>query len=247
MTESSESIPEKEQKIVILKGGPYNVRGGVRLLRLTQIVSELGEPLRWENNGEIPTPNENYILCRCGQSAKKPFCDGTHRAINFQGREVAVTDHLAGRRVTWKGNGDLIVDKNIPLCMSSGFCYTVDTGIDELTERAADPSKRAQAIGMVENCPSGSLTYRLVPGGPEVEQDLPMQVAETIEITSYGPIEGPLWVMGYLPIERADGMPFLPRNRVTLCNCGRSSNMPLCDGTHRYLQENELRKKARQK
>ena len=23
-------------------------------------------------------------LCRCGQSKDKPFCDGTHRATNFQ-------------------------------------------------------------------------------------------------------------------------------------------------------------------
>jgi CDGSH-type Zn-finger protein len=23
-------------------------------------------------------------LCRCGQSKDKPFCDGTHRACNFQ-------------------------------------------------------------------------------------------------------------------------------------------------------------------
>jgi CDGSH-type Zn-finger protein len=24
-------------------------------------------------------------LCRCGQSANKPFCDGTHAAVDFDG------------------------------------------------------------------------------------------------------------------------------------------------------------------
>ena len=74
-----------------------------------------------------------------------------------------------------------------------------------------------------------------------------MQIAETIEITSYGPIRAPLFVMGYLPIERADGVPFLPLNRVSLCTCGGSRNKPLCDGTHRLTQENALRREARQK
>jgi 3-phenylpropionate/trans-cinnamate dioxygenase ferredoxin subunit len=26
---------------------------------------------------------EQTALCRCGRSAKKPFCDGTHRQIGF--------------------------------------------------------------------------------------------------------------------------------------------------------------------
>ena len=27
---------------------------------------------------------ESFALCRCGHSAKKPFCDGTHREIGFE-------------------------------------------------------------------------------------------------------------------------------------------------------------------
>lgn len=31
----------------------------------------------------------NVALCRCGASAIKPFCDGTHRTCGFIGTELA--------------------------------------------------------------------------------------------------------------------------------------------------------------
>ena len=73
-----------------------------------------------------------------------------------------------------------------------------------------------------------------------IEPDLPVQIAVTTEITSDGPIEGPLWVTGGIPIERSDGQPFETRNRVTLCNCGHSSRKPLCDGSHRAIAQAAL-------
>lgn len=33
---------------------------------------------------------ERVGLCRCGQSAKKPFCDGSHKACGFQSNVVAI-------------------------------------------------------------------------------------------------------------------------------------------------------------
>ena len=37
----------------------------------------------------IPSNKPKIALCRCGQSKKRPFCDGTHKQINFLARETA--------------------------------------------------------------------------------------------------------------------------------------------------------------
>ena len=54
-------------EIRIRPNGPYVVRGPVR------VVDADGNEL------EPPTNKPNVALCRCGGSATKPFCDGTHR------------------------------------------------------------------------------------------------------------------------------------------------------------------------
>ena len=36
-------------------------------------------------DGTLIEPGRSTVaLCRCGKSAIKPFCDGTHKAINFR-------------------------------------------------------------------------------------------------------------------------------------------------------------------
>lgn len=232
-----------EKKIVVQENGPYQVYGGIPLVRKRQVVSEYGEPLTWEKEGEIEIPGDYYELCRCGQSSNRPFCDLTHEQKPFDGKENAVTLPSARRRMVVEGGQQLVVRRDVALCIESGYCGFRFTNVDEMTPHTDDTQVRAQVMAMIERCPSGSYTYSLTDDGPDIEPDLPVQIAVTTEITSDGPIPGPLWVTGNIPIVRADGKPFETRNRVTLCNCGHSKGKPLCDATHRALETEKLRGK----
>jgi len=50
--------------------GPLLVRGGVRVL---------------DAEGNVLYEGDKAALCRCGGSANKPFCDGTHKTNGFTG------------------------------------------------------------------------------------------------------------------------------------------------------------------
>ena len=60
--------PDPRPSIVVQLDGPYAVSGGV----------PVGRP-----DGETTT-RPRSMLCRCGGSANKPFCDGTHTGNGFQ-------------------------------------------------------------------------------------------------------------------------------------------------------------------
>lgn len=47
-----------------------------------------GEPEKWVKGKNIPS-NQPCALCRCGQSKNKPFCDGMHAKVGFDGAETA--------------------------------------------------------------------------------------------------------------------------------------------------------------
>ncbi|MGN6608805.1 MAG: CDGSH iron-sulfur domain-containing protein [Jatrophihabitans sp.] len=204
--------------------GPYLVRD-TPLVRRREVHSEHGEPLTWQTTDRIET-RDVYALCRCGHSANKPFCDGTHSRIGFDGTETAPTTTYAERSSTMEGTGITVADDR-SLCEHAGFCGNRLTNVWDMMDGSAtdDTTVRAQVMAMVERCPSGALTYRLTPDGEDVEPDLRPAVG-VVE-------DGPLWVTGGVRIERSDGTVLETRNRVTLCRCGASKNKPLCDGSHK--------------
>jgi CDGSH-type Zn-finger protein len=243
MATSDDNPSSTEKRILIVKNGAYRVQGNIPLVRKTQVVSEYGEPLTWKMEGALETDEGEYLLCRCGQSNDKPFCDDAHRKVSFDGTERAPTSLTADRQRSLQGGVRLIVKKDSTLCMDSGFCGMRKASLAQYVIASKDTEARSLAIAMIERCPSGSLTYHIEADEPDIEPDLPQQIADTTEITSDGPIAGPLWVTGGIPVERSDGQPFETRNRVTLCNCGLSGIKPLCDGAHRSEAQRSARLK----
>ena len=232
MSTESEARHREGKNIVVEENGPYLVFGDLPLVRKTQVVSEYGEPLTWQTGATLET-DEAYRLCRCGASNTKPFCDDSHLRAHFDGTETAETAPTSTRQITYEDTTGIVVRRDHHFCMDAGFCGTRLANIVKLSAMTKDPQVRSLVMAMIERCPSGSLTYALREGEPDVEPNLPQQVAVATEMTSDGPIMGPLWVTGNIPVERADGQQLETRNRVALCRCGMSQRKPLCDGMHR--------------
>jgi CDGSH-type Zn-finger protein len=44
------------------------------------------------NEFQLDASKPAYALCRCGQSSRKPFCDGSHKSCGFVSDERAPID-----------------------------------------------------------------------------------------------------------------------------------------------------------
>jgi CDGSH-type Zn-finger protein len=102
-----ESAMSDRASIVVLDDGPYVVEGLEELSNSNEENLEIG--------GKV-------ALCRCGASANKPYCDGTHKKIGFTNK----TDNNEFDRQVADGESKICVLNNGPLEVSGAIELKVE-------------------------------------------------------------------------------------------------------------------------
>jgi CDGSH-type Zn-finger protein len=219
-----------DARIEVTENGPYRVTGGLPLRVETIVADEGEESIAWAHGDEIPT-TDTYELCRCGHSSNKPFCDGTHETVGFDGTETAGHESYDDGAKLYSGPTMDMTD-NPSFCSVARFCDARGKAWSNV-KRTDTPEGRDIVGSEAMMCPSGRLVA--------IDKDTgePVTLEPDFEDQKIGLIEdpaedcsGPLWVQGGVEVIGADGEPYEVRNRVTFCRCGQSTNKPFCDGTH---------------
>lgn len=220
-------------KITITVGGPYLVQGAMPLAHQHIVTNAQGESLSWRQGKAVAVPaTGGYALCRCGQSAAKPFCDGAHQRIGFDGAETASREPYDLQAEHTEGP-TLILDDATALCAFARFCDP-NGQVWHLVLESDRPAAARLVAQQVGDCPGGRLRARqraqANAAGHPVEPLFEPSIG-LVQDTAKG-FSGPLWVRGGVEVLSADGSAYERRNRVALCRCGASVNKPFCDGSH---------------
>ncbi len=185
------------------------------------LVRDLEELKDAQGNGIDAKPV--MALCRCGGSANKPFCDGSHLRNGFSDARLA--DGSTDQRESY-ADRRIVIHDNRSICAHAGRCTDALGAVFKYKiEPWIDPSgAEAEAvIEAIRGCPSGALSYTLdgVDGADPAR-------APSITATQ----DGPYAVAGGVRLANATWAQGASNEHFTLCRCGGSANKPFCDGTH---------------
>ena len=226
--EPGSSRADERFHIKIAPQGPYLVFGKPPLNQQFIVPNE--QRISWDfREGEsYPMDDEPVALCRCGASARKPYCDGSHVHADWDGTLTASGRPLLEGAEEFPGP-ELTLTDNETYCVFARFCDAAGR-VWNLVGHSDDPTARELTVREANLCPGGRLSAwnnrTGEPYEPHYETSLGL-IEDTLIHASGG-----LWVRGGIPVTRDDGFTYEIRNRVVLCRCGQASNKPFCDGTH---------------
>jgi len=224
-------------KITITKNGPFVVEKDIPVKEVASVADKDGGVSGYDVQGDIGEPGTEKYLCRCGHSANKPFCDGQHVKINFNGAETTNSrKSFFEKAKLYRGKVyDALVSDD--LCAVGRFCDVGD-GLGE----ALGSYDEADVENVVHGgcgCPAG----RIVLVDKKTGQTIEPELEKEIYLINDAPEAhlGPIYVRGGIQVIGADGHEYEVRNRMTLCRCGESSNSPFCDASHLNCEHMEIK------
>jgi len=223
-------------KVNITKNGPYSVEGDIPVSDVASVDSRDGGVLKYKKEKDYDKSDTAKFLCRCGHSKNKPFCDGSHAKVGFDGTE---TDS----RLPYDEEAEFVrgpvfdAMDNEKLCAVARFCDRGD-GFWNAFENAEEPAMLRYAEEVACQCSSGRFTLVDKKTGKKLEPKLEKEIF----LIKDDPAQhfGPIYLKGEIQVIGADGFEYEVRNRVTLCRCGESRNKPFCDGMHLRCEHMEI-------
>ena len=177
------------------------------------------------SDGLILESKKSMILCRCGQSSTKPYCDGTHKKVNF--KDEKLEDRQLRKVDVYQGKNITIID-NRGICAHTGHCTNDLPHMFRMkTEPWIDPDaeENETVIKTIRKCPSGALSYSI---DDKVHDSIKREPAIIVSK------DGPYFVQGGIAFEDPNGDVTESSEHYALCRCGGSKNKPFCDGSHWY-------------
>ncbi|GAV31907.1 uncharacterized conserved protein [Coriobacteriaceae bacterium EMTCatB1] len=209
-----ESGEERRPRIQPLTNGPLVYRRRTESDDLAQLLDDDGAEI---------SCGETAVLCRCGASSRKPFCDGSHAEVGFSSERLWKAG--AGKRVDYVG-ARITVHDNRALCAHVEYCVRELPSVFDRSRRPwidPDGASVEEIVRICEKCPSGALSYSI--DGVEhtdVEREPAVVVSD----------DGPYFVQGWVEVADAERPRGASHEHCTLCRCGASHNKPFCDGRH---------------
>ncbi len=176
------------------------------------------------SQGETLKVRPIVALCRCGGSAIKPYCDGTHARNGFSSAKSA--DRTPNRLDTYASAATTVLD-NRGTCCHFGNCTD---HLPEVFHSAGEPfvtvvGDPATIEATVRQCPSGALGFI---------RDGVVYEGEQREVEIFVAGNASYYVRGGVELEGELMNRGASREHYALCRCGHSKNKPFCDGTHWY-------------
>ena len=204
MTDLAKIIPAQDGPLIV--ENPPNLKGSVE-------ADLTGKP--------------KVALCRCGASANKPFCDGTHTKVGFASAPDRSRLRNAPVDYTGQVNGvEVTVSYTPVLCTHAAQCQARAVAVFNPKQKPwiqPENGTLDAIIDVMAACPSGALRVSV--------GDQPAQHMTTGDVGIAVEKNGPYHVTN-VALEAEFNGAGASRAKYSLCRCGLSKNKPFCDGSH---------------